>query len=191
MGNNHNQLSLTGQRFGRLVAIGPTPHRSTNREVLWLCRCDCGTTIERVGRNLKRGTAKSCGCLQKEIVADLAKTNNRTHGHTTLGRRSGTYSAWSEMIARCTNPKKKMFRYYGGRGVKVCDRWLNSFENFLADMGARPPGRNHTGKRSFYSLDRIINNGNYEPGNCRWATWKEQCANRRPQWNARQSLRRS
>jgi hypothetical protein len=94
-----------------------------------------------------------------------------THGHARKGKQTGTYLSWKEMKKRCANPNQKYWKNYGGRGIRVCDRWLNSFENFLADMGERPEGT---------SIDRYPNNdGNYEPGNCRWATRKQQRANRR------------
>lgn len=96
----------------------------------------------------------------------------RTHGHTSNGRISSTYAAWYAMKGRCYNPRCAGFKNYGGRGIKVCDRWLNSFESFLADMGEKPSPE--------LSLDRINNNGNYEPGNCRWATSSQQARNKRP-----------
>lgn len=115
---------------------------------------------------------------QKHLRAD-GKGASVVHGDGRKGARTPTYITWASMICRCTNPNARAFKWYGARGITVCDRW-RSYANFLADMGPRPaPG---------LSLDRVNNDGNYEPGNCRWATWKEQAANKRPRQRARQSL---
>ena len=159
-------IDLTGQRFGRLTVL----HRdgSTScRHAAWKCQCDCGEVRTICGKHLRSGNTKSCGCLNRELLSEGLAT---THGMTRHGREAGVYGSWRSMRERCQNSNATHYAYYGGRGVTVCERW-ESFENFLADMGPRPEG---------LSLDRINNEGNYEPGNCRWATRKQQAHNRRP-----------
>lgn len=154
--------NIVGQRFGRLVVIARAPNgpHSTNY-IQWFCLCDCG--IEKIinGQNLRRGLTHSCGCFKQEKQTIHAESHSRT------------YQAWINMKARCRpNPENPFFKYYAARGIKFCARWDNSFVDFLTDMGGPcPPGM---------SLDRYPNNdGNYEPGNCRWATRKQQMNNTR------------
>jgi len=130
------------------------------------CRCVCGKVIVATNSNLKR--QKSCGCKKSEAIS-AAKVLEARHGHTRNHSMTSTYVSWRSMVSRCTNPNAPSFDMYGGRGISVCERWM-TFDNFLADMGERPAGT---------SIDRIDVNGNYEPGNCRWATAVQQQRNRR------------
>src|SRR6516164_1163876 len=152
---------LTGQRFGRLIAVKYLGGSS------WTCLCDCGTKTVVTGHPLRTGHTASCGCWKPDGTA----IRSRKHGHNKVGKRTRTYRAWANMLTRCRNPKSGRWESYGGRGITVCERWL-IFINFLADMGECPPGM---------YLDRIDVNGNYELGNCRWATASENSRNRRPQ----------
>lgn len=152
--------NIVGNKFGRLTVMsfaGTSSGRSR-----WDCRCDCGNTIIVVGGSLISGNTKSCGCF------NLEGRRNRKLTHGQHG--SPEYNTWGHMIARCERPSCKDFQYYGARGIKVCDRW-REFSNFFADMGKKPSPK--------HSIDRINNNGNYEPSNCYWATHKEQMRNRR------------
>ena len=157
---NRSFVDLTGQRFGRIIVIEKTDRRS-GRHIIWKCKCDCGKETFVSGNNLRSGNTTSCGCLNKELVI--------THGQSY----SSEYGSWKMMKDRCYNLKNKQFKDYGGRGIEVCDRWKDSFENFFEDMGPKSSGK--------HSIDRIDVNGNYDPENCKWSTDVEQNRNKRNQ----------
>lgn len=156
---------LVGDKFERLSVRGVIPGCG-NRLRRYICDCQCGNVIQVIANVLLSGVTRSCGCLRRACPL---------RGHVKHGdaRRSGVareYTIWREMIRRCSDAKGQSFHRYGGRGISVCQRWME-YPNFLADMGRRPTAK--------HSIDRINNDGNYEPSNCRWATPKEQAANTR------------
>jgi hypothetical protein len=159
-------IDLAGQRFGRLTALEPTrrPRADGYHAVYWLCRCDCGADVTVAARHLGNGHTRSCGCLMRETSRRSGLANTR-HGRC----KTLEYSSWRAMLTRCYRVDHWNYRFYGGRGIRVCNRWRSSFADFYVDMGPRPPGT---------TLDRIDVHGDYEPGNCRWSTWTEQRLNR-------------
>lgn len=178
-GVGHRRIDLSGQRVGRLLVLAPEQDElPSHLKRSWLCRCDCGAQVSVRGDALTKATpTRSCGCLQKERASGTLRnwwaTGTRRgsgyrHGHA--GKRpSPTYNSWSAMRQRCRYIKHVKYPRYGGRGILVADRWFDSFEAFLEDMGERPPGT---------TLDRKDPRGHYEPGNCRWSTPYQQWLNR-------------
>ena len=153
-GHTNRLIDLTGQRFGHLTVVSKITHP---KEAHWLCCCDCGAETVAESRELRRGERRSCGCQRQR----------GTHGMTDTPE----WRIWQGMLTRCRYSKHMSFKNYGGRGILVCGRWANSFENFFLDMGNRPSAK--------HSIDRIDNDGNYEPSNCKWSTAKEQARNKR------------
>ena len=171
-----NFRDRTGQRFGRLTALFEAPRKNGTGRVRWLCRCDCGNEKTVSSSDLVGGRTQSCGCLQSEM-AGSANAARAKHGHARAKKGGGRattpeYRSWKSMLERCRNANAQNYHLYGGRGIKVCERWRcdGGFLNFLSDMGERPEGA---------SLDRINVNGDYSPDNCRWSDAKAQSNNRR------------
>lgn len=154
------KVEIVGMKLNRLRVISEYPKRTNAGKVQFLCKCDCGNEVVVIGSKLINGHTKSCKCMQREAVKKTGDLN-RTHSRS----RTRVYKVWGSMKSRCYNKGNDSYYRYGGRGITVCDRWRYSFESFLEDMGECGLG---------LSIDRIDNNGNYEPSNCKWSTQIEQ-----------------
>lgn len=158
-----NIIDLTGKVYGRLTVISFSHTKQPKHRHYWNCICQCGNIHVAQSYLMRAGLTQSCGCLKKE-----AFKYSITHGES---HRTKEYSAWSCMKSRCLNPNCDKYKWYGARGITIHPIWIESFEEFLKHVGRAPTPK--------HSLDRINNDGNYEPGNVKWSTHKEQCANRR------------
>lgn len=160
MGTEKGKIAdMTGQRFGRLVVLNRTETQSKGHTAYWNCRCDCGKEKLVSSTALKGGYTKSCGCLKRELLS-----NSRSHDKR-------LYQVWQDMKQRCSNPNNKYYHRYGARGISVCAEWLESYDDFYTWAVAHDYARG-------LQIDRINNDGNYTPDNCRWATPKENTGNR-------------
>jgi len=157
-------VDRTKNRYGRLTVVRLFGIK--NHQTIWLCKCDCGILHKAKGMNLAAGDTTSCGCHKTEILKGGLRMS---HGQSTVEATTPEYRAWTNMKNRCLNPKCEMFYRYGGRGIKVCDRWLHSFKNFFADMGIKPTRK--------HSIERKNLNGDYKPSNCNWVTSRIQALN--------------
>lgn len=155
-------INIMNKKFGRLLVVEDTQESKKGNKI-WLCKCDCGKTIKVMSISLRNGNTQSCGCLKKEKI----KKSNTKHNKS----KTSEYYAWSNMIQRCSNPKNKEYKNYGGRGILVSNEWKNDFNKFLKDMGEKP--------NKNLSLDRIDNNKGYCKENCRWTDSYEQSINQR------------
>jgi hypothetical protein len=185
MRGSQNFIDLTGQVFGCLTVLQMTG-RNKHKQARWLCRCDCGKDTTVSSEHLRSGHTASCGHLHQQALKIIHATNlgaghpSFKHGHCVDARararagkpmRISEYDCWNNILQRYTNPLNRRFHQYGGLGIKVYDRWLNSFEAFLEDVGFRPSSK--------HSISRFLDMGNYEPGNVEWATDAEQKAEAR------------
>ncbi len=171
-GKRRMAKEMIGQKYGRLT-VAERVENNRHSQMVFRCECDCGNQTVIVAMSLRSGHTKSCGCLMKDVASERLKGNQLgvKHGDCQAGNQTAEHRCWVSLFQRCYNPENNNYHKYGARGISVCSRWFE-YENFLSDMGRKPS--------TVHSIDHIDNDGNYEPANCRWATWVEQNNNQRP-----------